>query len=1011
MVERTLRIFLDHGCQTFFIPLQKPETFTDPPTIPEDLKEALEEVDEIEKNQCIPDGTPKAELEDLFRSGIESNPWQTINPFLKMRFGTKTWHFKNGLNATLYGIWFAFETNTSAQDENAGMECYDRGYYYTTESFTDEEVATLADQKRKNEILSGGVSQYIPQKDSNVNHHYDFEIPNPKSGKKFPFENLKFSYIIIARNGATCDVDVILDLGNTRTSGLLFNHQQDLNDFDPKYFRQYFKILKLKPDPFSGEYDIRDDDQEPEDAVEAGIASSWILLHELDHQIYMPLGDPKNRPEDVPPLLQREYRIKEVIPGVEANWKNLWRATPDVVKGDVCCRVPQMFTQLSPVLIGDQAERYFNLPYCSEMIITHGARVQQSSPKRYYWDDTLVKDRFWNMLLNEWDKSYPKPPSEIPTVQGEMFRFIREDGTVCDLSEADTGPSVVGRAASDETGDPESQSETTNKPKVPSAKPTKYPSPPIFPRKSTLTWMLLHILERAYAQVNMTPEAEQNHIPHRLAKVLITYPSGWTNDEVKRYQEVCKGAISIFSQANIYSKSSVKMELVPQNQTPDEAVAGQLPFIFSEIIRYPGQSASDWMSLAGKQRKLLDENGKETGEVQNTVRVMNFDIGGGTTDISVIEYRNLNKEKTINQNVLSTMLLFKDGRALAGDDILKGVIENIILRGLIKISTPQVGRKIVDYFSNPVSEAKKEIIRSRIVRTCLIPLATKCLSASGEQMVNLSARDAGVNENNWKEFCKEVANDPTCFSYEDQLVHFKPEDLNKIVEKLGVLFKNCADYVAAYDVDMLIFSGKPSELPVIRTMAKKYIPIDAGRVIFARDYKPGDWYPFTDSEGNIKDAKTVTVVGAALYYALSSRKIANWVIHEEECRHVERNEWGQMDQRDDQEPFLPKDKDEQTVTVMPNLIIARRQNKRSSQEPVYKFIRTKTEGPDQVAVTFVRKVENNVESLAIKDIDNVPYDPETSDYKLILWPCANTSKFSFWQETGKFDNLRQYLRT
>ena len=423
MVERTLRIFLDHGCQTFFFPLQKPETFTDPTqfsNVPDDLKKALEEVEEIEQNRCIPEGNPRKELDALFKSGIESNPWQTIKPFLKMRFGTKTWHFMDGLDTTLNGIWFAFETNTSAQDENAGAECYDRGYYYTTDQFSEAEVTKLAQQKREGGLLSGGVSQYISKDDSRINRDYPFEIPNPLSGTTFPFTDLKFSYVIIARNGSTCDVDVILDLGNTRTSGLLFNHPQGITDFDPECFLQYFKVLRLKPDPYSGEYGSVDE-------VEAGIASSWILLHELDHQIYSPLGDPNDRPEDVPPPLQREYRIQEVIPGAEANWKNLWRSTPDVVKGDVCCRVPQMFTQLSPVMIGDQAERCFNLPYCRDLITVHGARVQQSSPKRYYWDDTPVKDVYWNMLLNEWDKYYPKPKSEIPTVQGEMFRFIRDD--------------------------------------------------------------------------------------------------------------------------------------------------------------------------------------------------------------------------------------------------------------------------------------------------------------------------------------------------------------------------------------------------------------------------------------------------------------------------------------------------------------------------------------------------------------------------------------------------------
>ena len=484
---------------------------------------------------------------------------------------------------------------------------------------------------------------------------------------------------------------------------------------------------------------------------------------------------------------------------------------------------------------------------------------------------------------------------------------------------------------------------------------------------------------------------------------------------MKRYRERCQEAISIFSQANIYSKCNVKLELVPQKQTPDEAVAGQLPFIFSEIIRYPGQSAAGWISIAGKKRKVVDPATKKpTGESKNTVRIMNFDIGGGTTDISVIEYKDMNNQAAVNQNILSTTLLFKDGKALAGDDILKGIIEGIILKGLIMNSSNPVLRDgITHYFTAALDNMAEIYKRSRIVRTCLIPLATKCLSSSGAQMVDFSPQDAGINENNWQEFCCSILpeeNNPTLIPYDEPCVHFTPEDITRIVEPMfKFLFQNCAIYAAAYDIDMLIFSGKPSELPVIKEMAKKFIPIADGRIIFAREFKPGDWYPFTDKNGFIKDAKTVTVVGGALYYALSSGLIANWKIQQEKIDHVEPNEWGQLGRN--QVAFLPKNETEATVSIMPNLVIARRQNACSSQEPVYKFVRKKnsSDGLDQIPVTFERRVEDNVESIAIKAINGEPYDPETSDYKLILWPCTNADAFSFWQEDGMFSGLRDYL--
>ena len=55
-------------------------------------------------------------------------------------------------------------------------------------------------------------------------------------------------------------------------------------------------MLRIKPDPSSGEYGMLDD-------VEAGIAQSWMILHQLDHQVYLGKNDPKN-----PPLLQEEWQ-------------------------------------------------------------------------------------------------------------------------------------------------------------------------------------------------------------------------------------------------------------------------------------------------------------------------------------------------------------------------------------------------------------------------------------------------------------------------------------------------------------------------------------------------------------------------------------------------------------------------------------------------------------------------------------------------------------------------------
>lgn len=946
-ISKRIIVFLDTGLQKVFVPLRKSPNFTELPKnckVPESLKEALKEIEpyDVEFSE-----TTKDRLDEIFKD--EKNwDFESKISFLKARFGRKTWHLDGGINEDLEGIWFMVETNTSAQDANKSVR-YDRGYFYQSNGLNETEKDDFkADYM--NHIASKGGKEPCPY----IHLHEQDEYP--VAINKIDLSPLKIKIAVrVPATPKPQSVDVVLDLGNTRTAGLLFEHA-DGSTFAPSKFKQVFKILRLKPDPASGEYDSLDD-------VEAGIAQSWFVMHQLEHQKYLGKDDPKK-----PSLLMTEYKdvdVKEVSKGFF-----IFKKTEYEVQGKVCQRIPQMFMQLSPILLGDQAVREFNLPYARAMISV-GARLQQSSPKRYYWDDSVLDDiPNWNMLLNRWDKAYDESPKDavfLPILQGEMLRFMNEDGSILDFTK-----------------------------EIEYCKaPNPYPKNPRYPRQSTLTWFLLHILERAYAQTNSAFSAGADFIPHRLRKVLITYPSGWTNDEVDGYRKRCQEALDIFSQTNVYHgvMSPLRVEMIPRDQTPDEAVAGQLPFIFSEINRYRGVTAAKWIALTGKKRQGVD-----------TIRIMNFDIGGGTSDISVIEYRDSNQAASgVAQNLLSTSLLFKDGQAIAGDDLLKKIIEKIILGGLLrtKKTVPGLTDSIIRCFTQPSSNKEVNSIRSRIVRTCLIPLATTCLSRIGEEAVQFSAKDAKINQNNWDEFLEFIGTQKQAIPWTQTCFSCSSTEVNELIEaQFAGLFQNCAMYAAAYDVDMLIFSGKPSELPHIKTMAKQYIPLDENRMIFARDFKPGDWYPFTDTKGYIEDAKTVTVVGSALYYALSNGFIIGWKI-KTSCSKPERNEWGDLKAMNSAERsvFLPKTEETVEVTLLPNTSIARRQNICSSPEPVYRLI-AKTGIYDAVKVRLARDMKDGGERLRIEAIDG--NQEKAKDFELKLCPCEDETP---WLDSGIFKNL------
>ena len=974
--KQSLIVFLDTGLQSRFIPLMVPDAqTTPPPDSPRSLLDAFEKVRDYKENGILSEETLEG-LDEIFRVRHISVEDEKLPDWLRFRFGSKTWTLKNGASYSINGIWILIETNTADGKGKGGpSDIFDRGYFYKKEPLTDseQEVARRNDLEKKPN--RGGTSHYIEASEGTiVPLGFDCEWTSRNqdgTAREFHirFGNLlRFELVVRRPASVPHDVDIVLDLGNTRTSGLFFEHTQNCT-FPPNRFASQFQAIRLRPDPTSGEYDS------PGTASD-GIADSWMVLHELEHQKFLDKNDPKT-----PKLLQTEWQDVRVEQRLVK--KGLFRKqTVFEVEGNVIQRIPQMFMQLSPVLIGEAAKRQFNLNY-TRLLVEQGANIQQSSPKRYYWDDVLVND-FWCMILNEWDSHNDGDPSDdatLPHLQGEMLRFIDERGRPLDLSEM----------------------------LPPHERPSPFPSEPRYPRQSTLTWFLLHVLERADAQVNNGTFAGKVFSPRRIRNVLMTYPSGWTTAEVDLYRRRCQEALDIFSETHVYHgvrNEEMKLKMVPRDRSPDEAVAGQLPFVFSEILRYPGQSANDWISAVGKQR-----GGRAT------VRMLNFDIGGGTTDISVIEYMDENQTESSAQNMLVTRLLFKDGQALAGDDLLKRIVEKIILAPLVEqkkdIAVPgsesMLGETIIDKFSNPSHDAKEEAVRQRIVRTCLIPLATFCLSHPGQKSMQFSAMDAGIIETNWKEFNHFLAPDAEepMIPRDQRCFLFSADDVDALIEEtFRSLFRNCALYAAAYDVDLVVFSGKTSEQPYVRKMAERLLPLEGERIVFARSFRPGQWYPFVDSKGYIADAKTVTVVGAALYYALSSGFISGWSIRAEASQAETRNDWGEYAAMSSAKKsvFLPREEDEAETTLLPNSILARRQNRCSTPEAVYKLVSRSGNSPfHPVTIRIGRKTSEGGESLEL--LSAMIDGEDTDDFELKLWPCADEVGPSFWQETGVFGNI------
>lgn len=472
----------------------------------------------------------------------------------------------------------------------------------------------------------------------------------------------------IVSNGSL-DAHLVIDIGNTRTVALLLKDEPtgvvDKVDAIRSCCTPVLLDLPTKTDAVT-KSDIAN--------VDNGIVSSWIMLHQTEFD------------EDKPSLIQKKYISKTV-----SRCFGLKKETFNYQEEQ---RIPTMFVRYSPVLLGKEAITLLNMNRVTRLI-ENGLQIQQSSPKRYFAEKRKT-NLAWSMIPNTWEKIDEIKASKL---RSNLLYWMNEFGEFVDPDETE-----------------------------PFLRPVREPTLPNYPRSSTFVWMLVGILERAWDQCNRLVDSNGTFTPYVIRDVVITYPSGWTRDEIAIYKQRCEDAVRIFERTNFSAENKIKLDM-----SVDEAVASQLPFVFSEIYKY-GNNVNGWLRFMGKIRE----------NEQPSFRIMNFDIGGGTSDISIVEYECLDTGEDDLVD-LQPKLLFRDGFSEGGDELMRKMIEQIIFPAIEK-KNELAGNALRNYFTQIVPRAIDQIKRSKDLKLNIVPLAIKIMTdlSSGAPCGRFSPCHAGV---------------------------------------------------------------------------------------------------------------------------------------------------------------------------------------------------------------------------------------------------------------------------
>ncbi len=520
--------------------------------------------------------------------------------------------------------------------------------------------------------------------------------------------------------------------------------------------------------------------------------------------------------------------------------------------GDFGIKDSKQFVYPSLVRLGQEANSLIHLATNSadevESLSTY------SSPKRYLWD--------WRPNKEEWRYLVLKGENDdhILNLRG-ITNQLKSDGTL-DI-EGNSGSSFH------------------------------------YYRRSLMTFSFLEMLVQAKTQINGEEHRSNKtgfgrpSIPRKVKRIIVTCPTAMSKVEREALVHCVKDAVILlenfeYTNPSDNPKPGKSVEVIPAIRSRkdddgtwyyDEATCSQLVYMYGEVgHKYKG-CCSEFFNLYGKT---------EDGDIQPSITVGSLDIGAGTTDLMISKYSYIKGDVT----TITPDPKFYDSYYFAGDDMLYALIKNILIldensafRTVLKdLSTREYRQKMKDFFGE---DYNGQTIADRVLRKDFniqysVPLMCYFLELLKQDSKNCVVKyddvfvDCPLNDNIIEEVKSKLNIDITKLTW-----NFNKESVSDIVRKeFEPLLKKIATIMYSYACDVVLLSGRPASLPAIRDIFLKYYSVSPNRLIVLNDYYVGDWYPFGENTGYIKNAKTIVAMGGVIgHYASELSNLNKFIIN------------------------------------------------------------------------------------------------------------------------------------
>jgi len=707
------------------------------------------------------------------------------------------------------------------------------------------------------------------------------------------------------------------------------------------------------------------------------------------------------------------------------------------VEGQTLFFTPRLFQDLSAVRIGLEAEDV------AQTIRTEGdILLGLSSPKRYLWadDENWLEGDVWHMADPD-DRCGTR--NYVALLQGPLIRYLSED---------DPDELLLPDPADTQIREDELAREV-----------------PLKPRHAPRIMMVAAIYEllaQAYTYVNSTAYRTQTGTPERhreIRSLSLSYPSGMIQQERERFQKQVQKAVDLFAVTLGRSQSHKPVAAL----SIDEASAVHLTYIWSEL-QLVNRDVRLWFQSVGREREVAAEepsapraaaaspastaralppsrsrpgrSGRtEPASDKLEVRIACIDIGGGTSDLMIARY-------TFASGVVDSIVgevLHRDGISLAGDQLIKRLLERIIIPHFAERTG--MGLDEMARLFGPEISANRAFRSQRVswINRLFVPLAQAYIQHAVDDNLDepithddgqfvaqevLDAMQAGIN----KIYQAGMIN-----IRQPLELYFDRGAFEEVVHEVfdELLFDFCGR-IARHEVDIVLLAGQPTKLQYIQDRVRLYLPLTASRVVPMHNYYAGTWYPYQDAQlgqlGVISDPKSAVVVGAAIRSLMHEGLLGNIRFQMKDATHtgqagagVPTNQntyyWGLMTEgtshiRDDKLMFEPDDSISrfELPVVAERVLIGRRKSPGSHAEasPVWllRVDKQHRHGPIELTATIerVRPTPTDEETLRLVGVKGavageaaVMDGPDAN----VIFKWQTLANERFYLDTGALDNI------